>query len=472
MPPQRKGSTAAAGHVLSLNGTRGAAMPPPPDPPLPQGILEPEMTALSTCLRNAVTKTAQVYGFYADAHKLGIDKYAPSPPRSLTASLGREIEKYDQLCDAMESQLHRAIAVLQRDLRREEQRLQAQAAAEAHPPPIDNSAQPKTPPLSPSLSAIQAGPSAETASRGQTPKPVIPTPARRQSTISLSSLQRPPFPHKLDLSSATLRMNPEDVLVSGLSSPVTLAPKSSYKIMPQDLVMGPLGDPTSRPVDIDLTVGDDIDMHQAAEVAAAAAAAAGMDPGLGSSADKPIELDLDMDMDMSMDLLGNVSASGTTMDTNAPQMGQFLQPPPDFVTTNSQTTGLSPNVRKKEEEDVFLDVLSSVDAGDTRGLFASLEQPPSSNAGDPTHLHPPPANSADGAPSPGSILAGLNPSSSHPAVSATGHEPHFDLNGMDLSTFSTFDTAFFNDHPAESGLTASEMENFLVLGNQSGEVNK
>lgn len=38
-------------------------------------------------------------------HHSGIQKYAPSPPRSLTASLGRELEKYDQLCDSIESHL-------------------------------------------------------------------------------------------------------------------------------------------------------------------------------------------------------------------------------------------------------------------------------------------------------------------------------------------------------------------------------
>jgi len=35
----------------------------------------------------------------------GINRYAPYPPRSLTDSLGREVEKFDQLYDAMESRL-------------------------------------------------------------------------------------------------------------------------------------------------------------------------------------------------------------------------------------------------------------------------------------------------------------------------------------------------------------------------------
>ena len=41
----------------------------------------------------------------------GIHHYAPGPPRSLTASLGREIEKFDQLCDALESRLVRVSCV-------------------------------------------------------------------------------------------------------------------------------------------------------------------------------------------------------------------------------------------------------------------------------------------------------------------------------------------------------------------------
>ena len=35
----------------------------------------------------------------------GINNYATRPPRSLTDALGREIEKYDQLCDTVEAHL-------------------------------------------------------------------------------------------------------------------------------------------------------------------------------------------------------------------------------------------------------------------------------------------------------------------------------------------------------------------------------
>lgn len=108
------------------------------------------------------------------------------------------------------------------------------------------------------------------------------TSARRASTISLSSLHRTPFPHKLDLSS--IAFNPDDAipLHSGQASPVTLAPKSSIlraSMPPPDLLSV-----SGRAVDIDLTLDDD-------DVAMAMGNAG--DPALGTSADKPIELDLD-----------------------------------------------------------------------------------------------------------------------------------------------------------------------------------
>ncbi|KAF8349850.1 hypothetical protein F5887DRAFT_942647 [Amanita rubescens] len=41
------------------------AMPPPPVP-----ILDPEFNALTSCLKNAVIKTGQIYSFYADRARL------------------------------------------------------------------------------------------------------------------------------------------------------------------------------------------------------------------------------------------------------------------------------------------------------------------------------------------------------------------------------------------------------------------
>lgn len=139
---------------------------------------------------------------------------------------------------------------------------------------------------------------------------------RRQSKISLATIHRNPFPLKLDLSSAALRLNLDEVNLSGLGnlssigginpltgmglsglpSPVTLAPKSARPMaqgeLPAELLTAFHQDPH---VDIDLTLDD-----------ATQAASSIMDAtnAMGASADKPIELDLDLDLDMP-DLFGD-----------------------------------------------------------------------------------------------------------------------------------------------------------------------
>jgi hypothetical protein len=113
--------------------------------------------------------------------------------------------------------------------------------------------------------------------------------ARRQSTISLSTLNRPQFPHKLDLTSDALRISPAEFaqgLGGGLPSPVTLAPKSARPTTTSDLPPDFMAALT-QPVDIDLTM-----LPEEATTTA-------LDPSLGSSADRPIELDLEaMEIDM------------------------------------------------------------------------------------------------------------------------------------------------------------------------------
>ena len=118
--------------------------------------------------------------------------------------------------------------------------------------------------------------------------------ARRQSTISLSSLSRPQVPHKLDLSSDALRINPAELaqgLGGGLPSPVTLAPKSGRTTATSEFspdFMAALA--ATQPVEIDLSMMPE---------EGATTAHVGLDPALGSSADRPIELDLEgMDIDM------------------------------------------------------------------------------------------------------------------------------------------------------------------------------
>lgn len=119
--------------------------------------------------------------------------------------------------------------------------------------------------------------------------------ARRQSTISLSSLSRPQVPHKLDLSSDALRINPAELaqgLGGGLPSPVTLAPKSgrltATSEFPPDFMAALAA--SAQPVEIDLSMLPE---------EGSTTAHVGLDPSLGSSADRPIELDLEgMDIDM------------------------------------------------------------------------------------------------------------------------------------------------------------------------------
>lgn len=152
MPPKpRAPRKVSAAKDATSKAAKGAMPPPPvpgpsaaPPPALPKAILEPEMDALSTCLRvsSYVLKlrihllvleccsedrtdiwllcrypptVRQLSVLYLPVHESDvqtskIQRYTPYPPRNLTASLGREIEKYEQLCDAMEAQLVSRVA--------------------------------------------------------------------------------------------------------------------------------------------------------------------------------------------------------------------------------------------------------------------------------------------------------------------------------------------------------------------------
>ena len=187
----------------------------------------------------------------------------------------------------------RAIAVLQRDLDRAKAQEKAEREAEAlrnMPPPepevVTVNSNPTELLAHPSVSGIQKSGAGSFSA------------ARRQSTISLSSLNRPQFPHKLDLSSAALRINPAELvqgLGGGLPSPVTLAPKSgrataTSEFPPDFMAALAASELSNRPVDIDLTMLPE---------EASASAHVSLDAALGSSADRPIELDLEgMDIDM------------------------------------------------------------------------------------------------------------------------------------------------------------------------------
>ncbi|KAH9043819.1 hypothetical protein EDB85DRAFT_722868 [Lactarius pseudohatsudake] len=317
-PPSTSSGTAMA------TSSKEGAMLPPPNPSPPKAVLEPELDAIAICLRNAAVKTNQIHAFFADTRRLGINNYATRPPHSLTDALGREIEKYDQLCDTVEAHLSRAIAVLQRDLDRAKAQEKAEREAEAlrnRPPPEPEAVAVSGDPAEPGASSVSL------AHPKDVPGPSVPgtqksgagsfLAARRQSTISLSSLNRPQFPHKLDLSSATLRINPAELAqgLGGLPSPVTLAPKSgrvtATSEFPPDFMAALAA--ANQPVDIDLTMLPE---------EAPAAAHVGLDVALGSSADRPIELDLEgMDIDMTnvdTNLFGDTTEAAGGSGGNAP----------------------------------------------------------------------------------------------------------------------------------------------------------
>ncbi|EPS99611.1 hypothetical protein FOMPIDRAFT_33578, partial [Fomitopsis schrenkii] len=351
MAPKAPRKASVSGRDFAMSGipksSSNTSMPPPPNPVMPKGILEPEVNALGTCLRQ------------------------------------------------------HAMTVLQRDIRREEQRLKAEAAAAAAAAKAATSltSSPTMSPTSPSMVNPFIGPPTES-SPDSTDTKSLPTPSRRQSTVSLSSLQRPNFQHKLDLSSASMRINPEEILSipSGLSSPVTLAPKSSHRALPQELVMAALSE-ANRSVDIDLTVTDaDMEIQQAA----GAAAAVSLDPTAGTSADKPIELDLDMDMDIFA--AANAAAGGSNQ-----QM--FSQSPAH--PSVGETSNMMPDVKPKQEEDFFSDALHAGTApGDMGDILTSLGGGAPTGSGQPHIIgdatHPSLSMSSPiKAPSPGTILAGF-----------------------------------------------------------------
>ncbi|KAL0945672.1 hypothetical protein HGRIS_014823 [Hohenbuehelia grisea] len=473
MPPKPRpfnSKAAPDAHTKELQDKK--AMPPPPQPPKPLGILEPEMNALSTHPfgSNALSP------FTTRARDRGIRQYAPHPPHSLTSSLGREVEKYDQLCDAMEAHLLRAISVLQRDLARSERRIkEAEAAAAAllaqtkpkspteppidHPMDTDGGTQPPTS-TSPTLSTAGSGiypPPKSGAASGSTPM------SRRQSMVALSSLHRSPFPLKLDLSSDALRLKPEDVSIfqSGLASPVTLAPKSARPMGPEftpdfmaafassatvnaaanaaaanavaaanaNASANAVATAAGRPVDIDLTLSDHTDVVVVVD----------QNPELtsmGNSADKPIELDLDaMELDMDMAGMGDLFGDSGADEEHAVDMA---------VQGVFDATGVSVDQKPiKEEEDKFgieiLDALGHGGAGEGTShhddeIFASLASGSNhadpASAGNTSGLHIG-ASSSTSEPSPGTILEGF--ANSNPQDQGLGgSDSHFDLmSGID-----------------------------------------
>ncbi len=298
-------------------------------------------------------------------------------------------------CQLIDIQL-RAIAILERELKREEQRLrEAEEAAKASAMQVDNPEPIIPPPTSEAVSIIPSSSS-----------PTSAIPGRRPSAISISSLHRPAFPLKLDLSAPGLRISPDEVtsftIPDGLHSPVTLAPKSARPTdYPHDLIdmasltsVPPEASSSSGRVDIDLTLPDAPAEGTGAEI--------NIDASMGT-ADKPIELDLDsMDIDMS-DLFGD-----TVEDTSngADDAGGDAFAPSDLAG------------KGKEDTADFLNSLGD-DAGNEELFSLEGQQPKAQVAG--------PANQT--APSPGTLLASFT------AGNAEGNGNQFNLENIDYNFF-------------------------------------
>ncbi|KAL4068410.1 hypothetical protein V8B97DRAFT_2009063 [Scleroderma yunnanense] len=383
-------------------------------------VLEPELNALAVCLKNAVVKTGQIYNFHADTQRLGIRKYAPYPPRNLTASLGRELEKYDQICDTIETHLLHAISVLKRDLAREESRArEAEMAAMAAQSTMKSPASNRAPLPFDGDASMQPPP---TPVQGSPQGPMVP--ARRQSAISLSSLHRPHVPLKLDLSSSSFRMTAEEALFpKGLvPSPVSLAPKSARPSSTADIdLMAVLAstaaaNASAQHVDIDLTVDE-----------TSPAMMAGINTTLGNSADKPIELDLDsIDMEMSnmTDLFGDGPESAS---------GDGLFTPTTTDAGTSLAAGGGSHKDTKPNNHISMEILDALTA-QGNNHDANLFGPSSSGEQVNNNIHGPPGGHVT---SPASLLASF---ANQPQLDPAGEHMHapFDLSTIDFSNLGIF----------------------------------
>ncbi|KAG6840850.1 hypothetical protein C0991_003720 [Blastosporella zonata] len=434
--------------MKDVKSPQKSLMLPPPDPPAPLAIFEPEMNALSVCLKNAAMKTGQIYGFYADTRRLGIEHHAPKPPRSLTASLGREVEKYDQLVDAMESHLFRAIAALQRDLAREEKRIKSlkDAAVATRTRSKSASVSPTSTriPLPAVSDADKSPPIPSAPLSTPTHSPPFPSSAglgRRPSAISISSLHRPAFPLKLDLSSSALRITPEEASMFStgpLASPVTLAPKSA-RIGANEFSSELMAAFASSSQAIDLTMdGDGGDVKMALD-------------SVGGTADRPIELDMDgMDIDMAMtDLFGDSVDSGSN-DANA--MDDLFSPIVMEPDADSET-------KPTKTEEVFLENLGEPSGND---IFSSLNVQGNTSESQQLKVDP-------SAPSPASLLESLT-SASHLQIDQMSSnnisvpDASFDISGLDLANLGQ---TFFEPNDAIMNFSM-DMDQFMATVNEGG----
>lgn len=349
---------------------------------------------------------------------------------------------------------HRAISVLKRDLRREEQKKEEEErrmAAEAT----------KIQPLTEQMEGVATLPTGAESAQPKSSSTVRTLLSRRPSTISISSLHRPQFPLKLDLSSIPLKFTEEDatLIKKELGSPVTLAPKSARLFGVNEphpeLITAFSNTPMSTdghgPQTIGLTIADGIHISQERT---------SMPLGLGDSSDKPIELDLDsMDIEMAnmTDLFGDAVDSG-----NADNVVEGLFSP---LGQSEDETFENPDDLPTEENvlaDFQIDSNVNVELFGEFTASASLGRSNETNDSGGVHVDPT-----------GSLLAQFSSShlvgdktspSGNLDLSTTSSET-FDLNSIDLSNL---ESEFFTNGQEPANF-AMDMESFINMSTSSSE---
>lgn len=355
----------------------------------------------------------------------------------------------------------RAITVLQRDLRLAEDRIKkAEASSKSLAEQEVIAMPPPQTPISPASSTSGLSRQPTDLSPSEVKSPVSSTstfPARRPSAISISSLHRPAFPLKLDLSTTSLRATTQEssMFSDGLASPVTLAPKSARAMGPNEFppeLMAAFATASaidSRPVDIDLTIPQ-----------------MDVEPTKGDSSDKPIELDLD-DMEMDIDMSNMTDLFGDPTDTNSPDMRASVDDlfsPVDGDSVGPPST--IPEAASSKEGDNFLNQF-----GVSEDMFASLDSTIHVND-NPLPPQPPTSPTPSSAARPTSPRSLANTFSSTSEINDLGQvgptelpaDATFDLNSFDLSHLSP---GFFATAPESESNFPIDMEDFLHMGDDS-----
>lgn len=273
---------------------------------------------------------------------------------------------------------------------------------------------------------------------------------RRQSAISLSSLNRSTLLPKLDLSSSSMRISAEEVALfpKGLvPSPVSLAPKSARPSATADIDLmaafasAAAANSGSQRVDIDLTVAESPPTMMTS-----------VDTALGSSADKPIELDLEnIDMEMSdmTNLFGD--APEPTSGDRQTTVDSLFSP----ATANSGASLSANEVSQAQkggtaDDHIDMEILGALNAehgGQGENLFGSVA---SGSSGGNQQPH-----SGGSVAPPPSLVSGF--------TQAGSNVGGFDLSTLDLSNFD----------PAWHNMSLTDMEALLNMpssgSNQEGQ---